>query len=66
MTPPRPAGTPGCTCDGYLVAMRRAAEYEQLAAKMTRKLCRMCWRCYEPHCDECEVRRIKQREGWRA
>lgn len=66
MTPQRPAGTPGRTCDGYLDAMHRAAEYKQLAARMTRKPCRMCRRCYVPHCDECEVKRVKTGEGWRA
>lgn len=62
----RPTNTPGCTCNGYLDAMHRAAEYKQLAGRITRKLCRMCRRCYEPRCDECEVKRIKTREGWRA
>ena len=47
-------------------AAKAAARYERLAARMTGKLCRMCWRCYVPHCDECEVKRIKKREGWRA
>ena len=61
-----PANTPGCSCNGYREAAKRAAKYEQLAARMTRKLCRMCRRCYVPHCDECEVKRIKTREGWRA
>ena len=47
-------------------AAKAAARYERLAARMTGKLCRMCRRCYVPHCDECEVKRIKKREGWRA
>ena len=59
-------GTPGCSCDGYAEAAKAAARYERLAARMTGKLCRMCRRCYVPHCDECEVKRIKKREGWRA
>lgn len=53
------ANTPGCSCSGYLEAVR-------CAARMTRKLCRMCRRCYTPHCDECEVKRVKKQEGWRA
>lgn len=45
---------------------KRAVKYRKMAQRLTGKLCRMCRAAYWPHCEECEVKRIKSREGWRA